>query len=112
MIKIQLIVTLAIILASCLLGGIRAGLSAMAGGGAVIIGSLAAFWVVREKQQDSGSVIVTLLKAEAIKILVIFMTLLLVFRVYTGLVPLALICGLGAAALLSGAALFSIKEIK
>jgi ATP synthase protein I len=111
MIKIQLIVTLTIIIISCLLGGIQAGISAMGGGGAVIFGSLAAFWVVRKKQQDPGSVIVTLLKAEAIKILVIFMTLLLIFKIYAGLVPLALICGLGAAALLSGAALFSIKEI-
>lgn len=78
----------------------------------MVIGSLAAFWVVQKKQQDAGSMIVTLLKAEAIKILVIFLTLLLVFKVYAGLVPLALICGLGAAALLSGAAIFSIKEIK
>jgi len=111
MIKIQFIVTLAIIVASGFLGGVHAGVSAMAGGGAVIIGSLAAFWVVREKQQDVGSVLVKLLKAEAVKIVVIFLTLLLVFKVYAGLVPVALISGLGAAALLSGAALFSIKEI-
>jgi ATP synthase protein I len=110
MIKTQLIVTLAVIIASCMLGGTNAGVSAMAGGGAVIFGSLAAFWVMREMRQDAGSVIVKLLKAEAVKVVVIFMTLLLVFKVYAGLVPLALISGLGAAALLSGAAIFSIKE--
>jgi ATP synthase protein I len=112
MIKIQLIVTLVIIAAWSFFGGMPAGVSAMAGGGAVILGSLAAFWVVREKHQDAGSVIVTLLKAEAVKIVVIFLTLLLVFKVYAGLIPLALISGLGVAALLSGAALFSIKETK
>ena len=104
-------VTLAIIVASSYLGGIPAGLSAMAGGGAVVIGSLAAFWVAREKQQDAGSMLVKLLKAEAVKIVVIFLTLLLVFKIYAALVPMALMCGLGAAALLSGAALFSIKEL-
>jgi ATP synthase protein I len=111
MIKIQLMATLAVIAASSFLGGIHAGVSAMAGGGAVIIGSIAGFWVVRDKQQDAGSVLVKLLKAEAVKIVVIFLTLLLVFKVYAGLVPLALMSGLGAAAVLSGAALFSIKEV-
>jgi ATP synthase protein I len=112
MIKTQLIVTLAVVVGWCLLGGIHAGVSALAGGGAVIIGSLAAFWVMRDKQQDAGSVLVKLLKAEAVKMVVIFLTLLLVFKVYAGLVPLALLSGLGATALLSGTALFSIKELK
>lgn len=106
----QLIVSLAVTIGAWLLGGAHAGVSAFVGGGAVILGSLASFWVVREKQQDAGSVLVKLIKAEAVKILVIFLTLLLVFKVLIGLQPLALISGLGAAALISGAAVFSIKE--
>jgi ATP synthase protein I len=110
MIKMQLIVTLVVTLGAWLLGGSPAGVSAFAGGGAVILGSLASFWVVREKQQEAGTMIVELLKAEAVKIVVIFLTLLLLFKLMSGLVPLALISGLGAAALISGAAVFSIKE--
>ena len=110
MIRTQLVVTFLVVLAASILAGINAGLSAIAGGGSVILGSLAAFWVMRNKQQDAGSVLVKLLKAEAVKIFVIVLTLLLVFKIYVSLVPLALMAGLGAAALLSGAAVFSIKE--
>ena len=104
-------VTFLVVLAASMLAGANAGLSVIAGGGSVILGSLAAFLVMRNKQQqDAGSVLVKLLKAEAVKIFVIALTLLLVFKVYVSLVPLALMAGLGAAALLSGAAVFSIKE--
>jgi ATP synthase protein I len=110
MIKMQLIVSLVVTIGAWFIDGPHAGVSAIAGGGAVILGSLASFWVIREKQQEAGSMLVKLLKAEAVKIAVIFLTLLLAFKMMSHLVPLALISGLGAAALISGAAVFSIKE--
>ena len=99
MIRTQLVVTFLVVLAASILAGANAGLSAIAGGGSVILGSLAAFWVVRNKQQqDAGSVLVKLLKAEAVKIFVIALTLLLVFKVYVSLVPLALMAGVSCSA--------------
>jgi ATP synthase protein I len=51
-----------------------------------------------------------MLKAEAVKILVIAVLLFLVFKLYQQLVPVALIAGLAAAALFSGAALAKVNE--
>lgn len=112
MIRLQFVVTLLVAALASGLTGIRGGFSAVVGGGAAIVGCLAAAWVVarNKRDQDAGVVLVGLLKAEAIKILVIVLLLWLVFKLYSGLVPLALIGGLGAAALLSGAAIFSINE--
>jgi len=112
MIRMQFVVTLLVAVLASGLAGARGGLSAAAGGGAAIVGCLAAAWVVarNKRNQDAGAVLVGLLKAEAIKILVIALVLWLVFKLYSGLVPLALIGGLAAAALLSGAAVFSINE--
>jgi ATP synthase protein I len=44
-----------------------------------------------------------MLKAEAVKILVIALLLFLTFKLYQQLVPIALILGLAASAILSGA---------
>lgn len=112
MIRAQVIVTIVVALAAGVLSGLNAGVSAMAGGIAAIAGGLAGARVASgsKNHQDAGSVLVRLLKAEAVKIMVIVLLLLLVFKFYGGLVPLALIFGLAGAALLSGAAIFSINE--
>ena len=112
MIRLQFVVTLLVTILASGLAGVRGGFSAAAGGGAAIVGCMASAWVVtrNKRNQGAGAVLAGLLKAEAIKILVIALVLWLVFRLYSGLVPLALIGGLGAAALLSGAAIFSINE--
>jgi len=112
MIRMQVIVTLLVGVAAYAIAGIHGGFSAMAGGGAAALGSLAGALLMgsRSGASNAGSVLTTLLKAEALKILVIFVVLLLVFKLYAGLIPLALIAGLGGAALLSGAAVYAMNE--
>lgn len=52
-----------------------------------------------------GVILIALLKAEAVRILVIVLLLLAAFKFYQGLVPLALVGGLAVAVLISGAGL-------
>jgi len=107
----QLIVTVVISVASLLLAGLDAALSAIAGGASVIVGSYAGVVATRGRYSTSPSgVLITLLKAEAIKVLVTATLLLLAFKFYRGMVPLSLIGGLAAAALVSGIGLRAIDD--
>ncbi|ABE51014.1 MULTISPECIES: ATP synthase subunit I [Methylobacillus] len=117
MIKRQVLATLVVaVLAFVFLNkfgvGLHGALSALAGGGSAILGGLAAKMKLQNKTagMGAGSVLVNVLIAEAIKIAVIAITLLLVFKFYEKLVPIALIAGLAAAAIMSGAAIFAINE--
>jgi len=112
MIRLQIMATMVTTIAAYALAGLHGGFSAMAGGGAVVAGGMAASWMVsgNKQNQNAGTVLMKLLKAEAVKILVIVLVLGLVFKLYGGLVPWAMIVGLGAAALLSGAAIFAVNE--
>ena len=112
MIMTQVVVTIIIAIAAFALGGLNTGLSAGAGGGVAILGGLVSSRIAtgKQKNQDAGAILIRLIKAEAIKILVIVLLLWLVFKFYSGLVPIALILGLACAALLSGAAIFAINE--
>lgn len=107
MLKIQLLATLAVALLAFLLSGLHSGFSAVFGGASVIFASYLAAMVARrgENKTDASAILVNLLKAEAVKILVIIVLLIIVFSFYKQLVPFALIAGLGAAAIFSGAAL-------
>jgi ATP synthase protein I len=96
--------------AAFFLVGTHAAISALAGGGAVLAGSFAATSVSRSGQTSPTAALLNMLKAEAVKIVVIAVLLLLVFKFYKGLVPLALIGGLACAALISGAALRTLDE--
>ncbi len=96
--------------AAFFLVGVHAAISALAGGGAVLAGSFAATSVSRGGQINPTAALLNMLKAEAVKIVVIAVLLLLVFKFYKGLVPLALIGGLACAALISGAALRTFDE--
>jgi ATP synthase protein I len=111
MLKIQLIATLAVALVLLLTSGMHAGISAILGGSAVLIGASVASLIARRnaKNEDPTAILVNLLKAEAVKIIMIIVLLIIVFKVYTQLVPFALIAGLAAAALFSGAALSKLK---
>jgi ATP synthase protein I len=111
MLKIQLIATLAVALVLLLTTGMHAGISAILGGSAVLIGASVASLIARRnaKNEDPTAILVNLLKAEAVKIIMIILLLIIVFKVYTQLVPFALIAGLAAAALFSGAALSKLK---
>ncbi len=107
MLKIQCIATAAVAVVAVVIAGLNAGLSAVLGGASVIVGAYAASKVARRSNNNSdpSAILINLLKAEAVKILVIIVLLFITFAVYKQLVPFALIAGLAAAALFSGAAL-------
>lgn len=66
--------------------------------------------LMRKRPATAGSALLSLLKAEAVKIFVIALVLLVIFKFYEELVPLALIGGLACAALISGAALRTLDQ--
>lgn len=107
----QIIATAIMAVVAFSLAGLNAALSALCGGGAAILGGYAAVSLTRDRKPSTpGSALLVLLKAEAIKIVVIALVLLAIFKFYKGLVPLALIGGLACAALISGAALRALDE--
>lgn len=111
MLKIQLVATLAVAMVALLISGLNASVSAVLGGLSVVLGACAAVAIAKrgEKNTDASAILVNLLKAEAVKILVIIVLLVVIFNLYKQLVPFALIAGLAAAALFSGAALSRLK---
>jgi ATP synthase protein I len=111
MLKIQLVATLAVAVVAMVFSGLNASVSAMLGGASVLLGAVAAAAIARRSanSEDSTAILINLLKAEAVKILVIIILLVIIFNVYKQLVPFALIAGLAAAALFSGAALSKLK---
>lgn len=111
MLKIQLVATGLVAIVAMLVSGVNASISALLGGASVILGAMVAAKVAQRGagKQDPTAILVNLLKAEAVKILVIVLLLAIIFNAYQQLVPFALIAGLAAAALFSGAALSRLK---
>ena len=111
MLKVQLVATLTVAVLALLVSGLNASVSAVLGGASVVLGALAATAIAKRgaNKEDPTAILVNLLKAEAVKILVIIILLVIIFNVYKQLVPFALIAGLAAAALFSGAALSKLK---
>lgn len=107
MLKIQLIATLAVALVMYFASGKHAALSSVLGGLSVVIGAYLASLVAKRgaNKTEASAILINLLKAEAVKILMIIVILVIVFSFYKQLVPFALIAGLAAVALFSGAAL-------
>lgn len=102
----QVVTTLLVALVLLLLKGQHTGLSALAGGLSVLLGTwVAAKIAQRNEVQQPTAILFNLLKAEAAKIVVIVLSLFVIFKSYEQLVPFALIMGLAAAALFSGAAM-------
>lgn len=102
----QIITTIFLALLAWFLGGANAAISAFVGGLSVLLGGYASVVTMRKRGNSApGAILVTLLKAEMVRIAVIALILLGAFKLYMGLVPLALIGGLAAAALISGAGL-------
>lgn len=110
MLRLQLIATAVIAIASLVIFGLHAAISAMLGGLAVIIGAFIATKIAQRNKQDATAVLINLLKAEALKVIIIFIVLLCAFKLYKQLIPFALIAGLAAAALVSGAALSKLDK--
>ena len=110
MLRLQLIATAVVAIASLLISGMHAGVSALIGGAVVMVGAFLGSKIAQRTKQDATAVLINLLKAEAVKVIVIFVLLLIVFKVYKQLVPFALIAGLAAAALVSGAAMSKLDK--
>jgi ATP synthase protein I len=78
-----------------------------------VLGGIAGALIARsgDKKNDAGAILITMLKAEAVKIFVIALLLFLTFKLYNEhLVPIALILGLAASAILSGAAFIGLDK--
>lgn len=110
MLRLQLIATGFVAIASLAISGLHAGASALIGGAAVIVAAFIASKIAQRKNIEAAAVLVNLLKAEAVKVLIIFVLLFMTFKVYKQLVPFALIIGLAAAALVSGAAMSKLDK--
>ena len=108
----QIIITVLISGVSLLLAGVNAAISALAGGASVVIGAYAGMLIAQSPNGSAAStVLITLLKAEVVKVLVIAILLLITFKYYRGLVPLALIGGLAGSALASGAGMRAVNNV-
>ena len=107
MLRWQVLATLGVALLAAVLAGLSASISALLGGISVIAGAWAAAKIAERGQSNmqATAALLNLLKAEAVKILLIAIILFVIFKLYRSLVPFALIAGLAAAALFSGAAL-------
>lgn len=107
MLKIQVIATLAVAVIMFLFFDVHGLISATLGRASVVLGAYVASLVAKRSvnKTDASAILINLLKAEAVKILMIIVLLVIVFSFYKQLVPFALIAGLAAAALFSGAAL-------
>jgi ATP synthase protein I len=107
MLRWQVMATAAVSLIALVVGSPQAAVSALLGGVSVIIGAWFASKIAEKGQSktEPTAVLLNLLKAEAIKILIVAIILFVVFKLYQALVPFALIAGLAGAALFSGAAL-------
>lgn len=112
MLRIQLVATLVVSALALALSGVHAALSAFLGGFAVMVGALVASKIAArgDSKKDASAILINLLKAEAVKILVIVTMLFIVFKIYKQLVPFSLIAGLAAAALFSGAAISKLND--
>lgn len=112
MLRSQLIATVAITIIAFAISGLHAGSSALLGGLSVVISALVAVKVAEKSNQnkDATVILINILKAEAVKIILIVILLFIVFKVYAQLVPFALISGLAASALFSGAAISKLDD--
>lgn len=114
MLRWQFMATLVTAGVALAVGGIHAGLSAIAGGMSVVIAAYIASRIAQRdiKVKAATSVLFNLLMAEAVKILVIIILLFLTYKLYKQLVPMALIAGIVVAAMLSGAAISKMNDNK
>lgn len=103
----QLIVTLAMVLILGLMWGIHAAASALLGGFVSIV-SAAAFAAIvsRYRGATAGGVLITAVKAEAVKIVVMITLLWLVMTLYKDVVAVGFIGTFALTVLIFGMALF------
>mgnify|MGYP001548318582 FL=1 len=109
----QLIVTLAMVLTLGLLWGFHGAASALLGGVVSII-SAAAFAVIISRYHGStaSSVLITALKAEAVKVIIMIILLWLVLTLYKDVVAVGFIGTFAVTVLIFGMALFVTDDAK
>ena len=110
MLQWQFSATVVVMVIALIVSSLHAGISALAGGFSVMIGAFFASKIARRSSKEAATVLVNLLKAEAVKIIIIVVLLFITFKIYKQLVPFALIAGLAAAALFSGAAMSKLDK--
>lgn len=111
--KWQSLSTLAIAVAAFWLAGLPGLVSALIGGGVVLVASFIAMRIAKrsEKSTQASAILINMLVAEAVKILLIVMLLWLGFRIYADhMVLMALFSALAAAAILSGTAVYALNS--
>jgi ATP synthase protein I len=107
----QLIVTVAMVLTLGLLWGFHGAASALLGGVVSIISAAAFSAIISRYQGDTaGGVLVTALKAEAVKIIVMVILLWLVLTLYKDVVAVGFIGTFALTVLIFGMALFVTDE--
>jgi len=109
----QLIVTTAMVLALGLLWGIHGAASALLGGVVSIISAAAFSAIISQyKGVTAGGALITALKAEAVKIIVMVILLWLVLTLYKDVVAVGFIGTFALTVLIFGMALFVTDDAK
>ena len=113
MMRWQLIVTMAMVLVLGFASGIHGAASALLGGVVSII-SAAAFSAIisRYKGVSAGGALITALKAEAVKVVVMVILLWLVLTLYKDVVAVGFIGTFALTVLIFGMALFVTEDAK
>ena len=108
----QIKVSVVLVVAITILFGQNAGLSVLIGMMSVASGMLIGSRIANKtsKSKEPFGIVMNMLKAEAVKIIVVITVLWVTFKFYKALVPLALIFGLGIAAILSGASIAKLNK--
>lgn len=109
----QLIVTVAMVTALGMIWGIHGAASAFLGGVTSLV-SAAAFSAIISRYQGStaGGVLITALKAEAVKIFVMIILLWLVLTLYEDVVPIGFIGTFSLTVLIFGIGLFVTDDVE
>ncbi len=110
MLRLQLIATALVTIGAFAFFGLHAGVSAFIGGFSVIFAAFFASKIANREVKTPSAALLNLLKAEAIKILIIIAVLFLAFKLYKQIIPAAMLAGMAATALISGAAIGKLNK--
>jgi F0F1-type ATP synthase assembly protein I len=107
--KWQLVLNAIVALVFGYFANLHAACSVLLGMTVVMIGSFVGALVAQQakSRKTPGSILIAILKGELVKIAIIATLLLLIFKFYVLLVPIALIIGLAITALMAGKAFVS-----
>jgi F0F1-type ATP synthase assembly protein I len=107
--KWQLVLNVIVALVFGYFANLHAACSVLLGMTVVMIGSFVGALVAQQAKlrKTPGSILMAILKGELVKIAIIATLLLLIFKFYVLLVPIALIIGLAITALMAGKAFVS-----